>query len=58
MEEHHTSLAMEEIELLNSLERISSRIPNIILKLEGFTLKKKDQLIASATGVWKVIKKI
>ena len=45
MEEHHTSLAMEEIELLNSLERISSRIPNIILKLEGFTLKKHKRKV-------------
>jgi len=30
---------MEEIDLINSLERISSRIPNRILKLEGFILK-------------------
>ena len=40
MEEHHTSLPMEEIDLLTSLERISSKIPNRILKIEGFTLKK------------------
>jgi len=30
---------MEEIDLINSLERISSRIPNRILKLEGYILK-------------------
>jgi hypothetical protein len=31
---------MEEIDLINSLERISSRVPNRILKLEGYILKK------------------
>ena len=31
---------MEEIDLLTSLERISSKIPNRILKLEGYTFKK------------------
>ena len=31
---------MEEIDLINSLERISSEIPNRILKLEGYILKK------------------
>ena len=37
---------MEEINLINSLERISSKIPNRILKLEGYVLKKnhKEQL--------------
>ena len=31
---------MEEIHLINCLERISSRIPNRIIKLEGYILKK------------------
>ena len=37
---------MEEINLLNNLEKISSTIPNRILKLEGFILKEnnKEQL--------------
>ena len=32
---------MEEIDLLTSLERISSKIPNRILKIEGYILKRK-----------------
>ena len=46
MEETPASQKMEEIDLINSLERISSRIPNRILKLEGYVLKKnhKEQL--------------
>ena len=37
---------MEEIDLINNLEKISSEIPNRILKLEGFILKenRKEQL--------------
>ena len=37
---------MEEINLINILERISSKIPNRILKLQGYILKKnqKEQL--------------
>ena len=31
---------MEEIDLINKLEKISSEIPNRILKLEGFILKE------------------
>ena len=37
---------MEEIDLINNLEKISSEIPNRVLKLEGFILKEnhKEQL--------------
>ena len=37
---------MEEIELIIRLENISSKIPNRLLKIEGFILKKqqKEQL--------------
>ena len=46
MEEILASPKMEEIDLINSLERISSKIPNRILKLEGYILKEnyKEQL--------------
>ena len=46
MEETLASPKMEEINLLNNLEKISSVIPNRILKLEGYILKKnkKEQL--------------
>ena len=46
MEEILASPKMEDIDLINSLERISSRIPNRILKLEGFIFKEnyKEQL--------------
>ena len=40
MEETLAFQGMEEINLLTSLERISSNIPNRILKLEGYTFKK------------------
>ena len=40
MEETPASQKMEEIDLINNLERISSEIPNRILKLEGFILKE------------------
>ena len=46
MEETLASPKMAEIDLLNNLEKISSEIPNRILKLEGFILKEnhKEQL--------------
>ena len=46
MEETHCSQKMVKIDLINSLEKISSEIPNRILKLEGFILKEnqKEQL--------------
>ncbi len=42
MEETLTSEKMAKIDLINSLEKISSEIPNRILKLEGF-IKKENQ---------------
>ena len=46
MEETLASPKMAEIDLINNLEKISSKIPNRILKLEGFILKEnhKEQL--------------
>ena len=46
MEETLASQKMAKIDLINSLEKISSEIPNRILKLEGFILKEnqKEQL--------------
>ena len=46
MEETLASQKMAKIDLINSLEKISSEIPNRILKLEGFILKenRKEQL--------------
>ena len=46
MEETLASPKMKEIELINSLEKISSKIPNRILKLKGYVLKEnyKEQL--------------
>ena len=46
MEETLLSQKMAKIDLINSLEKISSEIPNRILKLEGFILKEnqKEQL--------------
>ena len=43
MGETLASRKMEEIDLINSLERISSRVPNRILKLEGCVLKKNHK---------------
>ena len=43
MEETLASLKMAEIDLINSLEKISSKIPNRILKIEGFILKKNHK---------------
>ena len=46
MEETLASPKMAEIDLINNLEKISSNIPNRILKVEGFILKvdQKEQL--------------
>jgi len=46
MEETLASQKMDKIDLINSLEKISSEIPDRILKLEGFILKEsqKEQL--------------
>ena len=43
MEETLASQKMAKIDLINSLEKISSEIPNRILKLEGFILKDKHK---------------
>ena len=43
MEETLASLKMKEIDLLNKLEKISSYIPNRILKVEGFILKEDQK---------------
>ena len=40
MEETLASPKMAEIDLLNNLEKISSLIPNRILKVEGYILKE------------------
>jgi hypothetical protein len=40
MEETLAFQEMKEINLLTSLERISSKIPNRIIKIEGYTLKE------------------
>ena len=46
MEETHASPKMKEIDLIKNLEKISSEIPNRILKIQGYILKKnhKEQL--------------
>ena len=46
MEETPASQKMAKIDLVNSLEKISSETPDRILKLEGFILKEnqKEQL--------------
>ena len=46
MEETLASLKMAGIDLVNILEKISSRIPNRILKIDGYLLKgdNKEQL--------------
>ena len=43
MEETHASQKMAEIDLLNNLEKISSLIPNRILKLEGYIYSDKEK---------------
>ena len=46
MEETPASQKMAKIDLISSLEKISSEIPDRVLKLEGFILKEnqKEQL--------------
>ena len=46
MEETLPSPKMADIDLLNNLEKISSLIPNRVLKIEGYILKEnhKEQL--------------
>ena len=46
MEETLPSPQMTDIDLLNNLEKISSLIPNRVLKIEGYILKEnhKEQL--------------
>ena len=46
MEETLASLKMEEIDLISNLEKISYKIPNRILMLEGYVLREnhKEQL--------------
>ena len=43
MEETPASQKMAKIDLINSLEKISSEIPDRILKLEGFILKENQK---------------
>ena len=43
MEETLVSLKMAEIDLLTNLEKISSVIPNRVLKLEGYILKENQK---------------
>ena len=43
MEETLAFPKMEEIDLINSFERISSKVPNKILKIKGYILKEKQK---------------
>ena len=43
MEETLASPKMEDIDLLNNLEKISSNIPDRVLKLEGYILKENQK---------------
>ena len=43
MEETLASRTMAEIDLIKNLEKISSEIPNRILKLEGYILKNNQK---------------
>ena len=43
MEETLASQIMAEIDLINNLEKISSEIPQRILKIEGFVLKENHK---------------
>ena len=43
MVETLASLKMKEIDLIHKLEKLSSSIPNRILKLEGFILKENQR---------------
>ena len=46
MEGTHASQQMKEIDIVIRLEKISSRVPNRLLKLEGYVLKQnyREQL--------------
>ena len=43
MAEIHATRKMAEIDLINNLEKISSEIPNRILKLEGYSLTENHK---------------
>ena len=43
MEETLASPKMAEIDLINNLEKISSEIPNRIIQLEGYILKRQTK---------------
>ena len=43
MEETHAFQKMAEIDLINNLEKISSQIPQRVLKVEGFILKENHK---------------
>ena len=43
MGETLASQKMKEIDLINNLEKISSKIPNRVLKIEGYILKKNNR---------------
>ena len=43
MEETLTSQIIEEIDLITNLEKISSSIPNRVLKVEGYILKENQK---------------
>ena len=43
MEETLASQKMAKIDLINSLEKISSEMPDRVLKLEGYILKEKQK---------------
>ena len=45
MEETLASMKMAEVDLINNLEKISSGIPNRILKLEGYILKENHKIL-------------
>ncbi len=45
MEETLASQKMAEIDLINSLEKISSEIPDRILKIEGFIQKEQLEIL-------------
>jgi len=45
MEETPASQKMAKIDLIDSLEKISSEIPDRILKLEGFILKEQLEIL-------------
>jgi len=52
MEETLTSQKMAKIDLINSLEKISSEIPDRVLKLEGFIQKENEKDILYGKAQW------